>query len=200
MKGALPTRTAKTPTRDGRCSAARWLKFNVVGGIGIGVQLAVLLSLKSGFHLGYLLATALAVEVALVHNFLWHERFTWADRVRVTWRQSLLRLLRFNFTTGAVSIFGNVALMKLLVDAAHLNYLMANAITIPACSVVNFVVSDRFVFGERRPVVAQCIRSPQGNELNPKSSAQPCRNSCAPSVADRPQQPGRKTRHVPRPG
>jgi putative flippase GtrA len=42
-----------------------------------------------------------------------------------------------------------VALMKFLVDAAHLNYLMANAITIPACSVVNFVVSDRVVFGER---------------------------------------------------
>jgi putative flippase GtrA len=125
------------------------MKFNVVGSIGIGVQLAVLLYLKSGFHLSYLLATALAVEAAVVHNFLWHERFTWADRVHVTWRQSMLRLLRFNCTTGAVSILGNVALMKLLVEAAHLNYLMANAITIPACSVVNFVVSDRLVFGER---------------------------------------------------
>ena len=148
MKAALPKKTAKTPTWDRRCSAARWMKFNVVGGIGIGVQLAVLLSLKSGVHLSYLLATALAVEAAVVHNFLWHERFTWADRVHVTWRQSMLRLLRFNFTTGAVSLLGHVALTKLLVDAAHLNYLMANAITIPACSVVNFVVSDRLVFGE----------------------------------------------------
>jgi len=60
MKAALPKKTAKTPTWDRRCSAARWMKFNVVGGIGIGVQLAVLLSLKSGFHLSYLLATALA--------------------------------------------------------------------------------------------------------------------------------------------
>ena len=148
MKAALPKRTTKTPTWDRPCSAVRWMKFNVVGGIGIGVQLAVLLCLKSGFHLGYLLATGLGVEAAVVHNFLWHERFTWADRVHVTWRQSLLRLLRFNFTTGAVSILGNMALMKLLVDAAHLNYLVANAITIPACSAVNFVVSDRLVFGE----------------------------------------------------
>jgi putative flippase GtrA len=148
MKAALPKRTAKTPTWDCRCSAARWMKFNVVGGIGVGVQLAVLLYLKSGFHLSYLLATGLAVEAAVVHNFLWHERFTWADRVPVTWRQSVLRLLRFNFTSGAVSILGNVVLMKLLVDAAHLNYLMANVITIPACSAVNFVVSDRLVFGE----------------------------------------------------
>ena len=148
MKAALPKRTAKTPAWDSRCSAARWMKFNVVGGIGIGVQLAVLLYLKRGFHLSHLLATGLAVEAAVVHNFLWHERFTWADRVHVTCRQPMLCLLRFNFTTGAVSILGNVALIELLVDAAHLNYLMANVITIPACSAVNFVVSDRLVFGE----------------------------------------------------
>ena len=127
------------------------MKFHVLGGIGIGVQLGVLFWLKTGFHLSYLLATGLGVEAAVVHNFLWHERFTWADRVQVSWRQSLLRLLRFNFTTGAVSILGNVALMKLLVDAAHLNYLMANAITIPTCSAINFVVSDRLVFGESDP-------------------------------------------------
>jgi putative flippase GtrA len=124
------------------------MKFNAVGGIGIGVQGAVLLYLKSGFHLSYLVATALAVEAAVAHNYFWHERFTWGDRVRVTWRQSMLRFVRFNLTTGAVSILGNVALMKLLVDAAHLNYFLANAITIPACSLVNFVVSNRVVFGE----------------------------------------------------
>jgi putative flippase GtrA len=124
------------------------MKFNAVGGIGIGVQGAVLLYLKSGFHLSYLVATALAVEAAVAHNYFWHERFTWGDRVRVTWRQSMLRFVRFNVTIGAVSILGNVALMKLLVDAAHLNYFLANAITIPACSVVNFVVSNRVVFGE----------------------------------------------------
>ena len=151
MKPALPKRTSKSPTCDRRCFAARWMKFNVVGGIGIGVQWAVLLYLKSGFHLSYLLATALAVEAAVAHNFFWHERFTWGDRVRVTWRQSMLRFLRFNFTTGAVSILGNVALMKLLVDAAHLNYFLANAITIPACSVLNFMVSNRVVFGELDP-------------------------------------------------
>jgi putative flippase GtrA len=131
-----------------RRMGVRWTKFNAVGGIGIGVQLLALFVLKSGLQIDYLLATVLAVEVAVVHNFLWHERFTWADRVHVTWHESLPRLLKFNSTSGAFSIIGNLALMKLLVDAAHLNYLMANAITISACSLVNFVVSDRLVFGE----------------------------------------------------
>ena len=48
-----------------------WLKFNTVGAIGIGVQLAALAALKSGLELNYLLATGLAVEAAVLHNFVW---------------------------------------------------------------------------------------------------------------------------------
>jgi putative flippase GtrA len=58
----------------------RWWRFNFVGGIGIVVQFGALFFLKSVLHLHYLAATALAVEIAVLHNFLWHERFTWADR------------------------------------------------------------------------------------------------------------------------
>jgi len=63
-----------------RSSALRWLKFNLVGGMGMVVQLFVLVLRKAGLHVDYLIATALAVETAVVHNFLWHERVTWADR------------------------------------------------------------------------------------------------------------------------
>jgi putative flippase GtrA len=124
----------------------RWLKFNAVGALGIGVQLAVLFTLKSGFHLGYLLATALAVQAAVVHNFLWHERYTWADRVQPSWRKSLPRLLRFNLSNGAVSIAGNLALMKLMVSLGHVHYLVANGIAIALCSLANFLVSEEWVF------------------------------------------------------
>jgi putative flippase GtrA len=124
----------------------RWLKFNLVGGFGIAVQLVVLLGLKSGFHLSYLPATALAVEAAVVHNFLWHERYTWADRVQPSWRKSLPRLLRFNLTTGGVSIAGNLAVMKVMVGLGHINYLLANGISIALCSLVNFLVSEEWVF------------------------------------------------------
>ena len=41
------------------------------------MQLLILLVLKTGLGFNYLVATALAVEGAVVHNFLWHERFTW---------------------------------------------------------------------------------------------------------------------------
>ena len=131
----------------------RWWKFNAVGGLGIGVQLIVLLGLHSGLHLGYLPATALAVETAVVHNFFWHERFIWADRVQPCWKKSLPRLLRFNLTTGAVSIGGNLMLMMLLVGMGHVNYLVANGIAITVCSLTNFLVSNGWVFDEKASAI-----------------------------------------------
>jgi putative flippase GtrA len=129
-----------------RSTTIRWLKFNLVGGIGIAVQLLALVALKDGLHFSYLIATALAVEAAVIHNFLWHEHFTWSDRAGA----GFARFLKFNLTTGMFSIAGNLALMKLLVGLGHMNYLLANGITITACSVVNFLVSDGFVFAKAR--------------------------------------------------
>lgn len=129
-----------------RTTGARWLKFNLVGAIGIGVQLLALATLRSALQLEYLAATALAVEAAVIHNFVWHERFTWADRASVSLRQSLWRLLKFNCTTGAVSIGGNLLLMRALVGEWHLHYLPANVVTIVCCSLLNFVISDCMVF------------------------------------------------------
>jgi putative flippase GtrA len=128
----------------------RWLKFNLVGGIGIAVQLLVLAALKTGLGFDYLAATALAVECAVVHNFLWHQRFTWPDRTAAggTAGKSWSRFIKFNLTTGLLSLTLNLALMKLLAGVGHMNYLLANGISIAASSVLNFVVSDGFVFAE----------------------------------------------------
>jgi putative flippase GtrA len=120
----------------------RWFKFNAVGGLGIVVQLVVLAALKTGLGLEYLLATALAVEAAVVHNFLWHERFTWRDRPG---KDRWWRLVKFNLSNGAISIVGNLVVMKMLVGV-EMNYLVANVVAIAACSILNFVVSDWFVF------------------------------------------------------
>jgi putative flippase GtrA len=143
-----------------RGTTLRWVKFNLVGGLGIAVQLAGLLALKSGLHLNYLLATALAVETAVLHNFLWHERYTWADRVQPSWQRSPPRLLRFNLATGSVSIAGNLALMKLMVSLGRVNYLIANGIAIALCSLLNFLVSEEWIFGSEAKNQQRILAAP----------------------------------------
>jgi putative flippase GtrA len=133
--------------RDRRRRALfRWMKFNFVGGIGIVVQLAALAVFRSWLKLDYLLATGLAVEIAVLHNYLWHERFTWADRPTARPWQSLVRLAKFNGSNGAVSLMGNLVLMRVLVGELKFNYVASNLFAIVLCSLVNFMLSDRFVF------------------------------------------------------
>ncbi len=138
--------------RDQNRSFLRWMKFNAVGGIGIVVQLVALAVFRSLLKLDYLLATGLAVEMAVIHNFLWHERFTWADRPATRPVQSLVRLAKFNASNGVVSIVGNLVMMRLLVGELKFNYVASNIAAIVLCSLVNFLLGDRFVFeAEERP-------------------------------------------------
>ncbi len=129
----------------------RWLKFNLVSAIGIVLQLAVLSALVSGLRWNYLLSTAVAVEIAVLHNFAWHIRYTWADRSPSSPWDLLLRLLRFHFGNGGVSLFGNLILMRLLVGRLHLPYLPANLISIGACGLLNFALGEWFVFRPAAP-------------------------------------------------
>jgi putative flippase GtrA len=121
----------------------RFARFSIVGAGGVIVQtvtLGVLLRI-AGMH--YLVATAIAVEASVLHNFVWHRRWTWSDRPRA---RTAVALLKFNATNGAASLIGNLALMFLLVGILHMNPYAANLITIVICSMVNFALADRFVF------------------------------------------------------
>ena len=128
---------------ESRLNLIRWLKFNAVGAIGICVQLVVLALLRSVLGWNYLLSTAFAVEVTIIHNFFWHERLTWADRFTDS---RLGRFAAFNLSNGAISLLGNLGIMKLLAGVFGLNYFVANVIAIATCSLLNFAVGDQFVF------------------------------------------------------
>ncbi len=57
----------------------RWCKFNIVGAMGMAVQLCALSLFVRWMHSHYLAATAVAIELTLVHNFVWHLQYTWRD-------------------------------------------------------------------------------------------------------------------------
>ncbi len=132
----------------------RWLKFSAVGWLGVGVQLCMLTLLAGHFGMHYLVATVLAVESAIIHNFFWHERWTWGDRGLVGTPGRFQRLVRFNVTSGSLSILGNVVFMSVFVGQLELHYLVGNIASIASFAILNFVISDRLVFlalGESAP-------------------------------------------------
>ncbi len=124
-----------------------WIKFNVVGVAGFALQSAVLLLLtQASYSINYLAATAVAVELAVLNNFAWHQKWTWKDRPSTSRKETISRLAKFNVTTGMVAIAGNVLLMSILVGRFDLPVVPANGLTVAICSLASFFVADRLVF------------------------------------------------------
>lgn len=134
-------------TSSGRVQAffgrQRFARFAGVGLAGFVVQLAVLWTLaRTG--LSPLIATAVAVEAAVLHNFVWHQRWTWADRAGLSVGR---RFVRFHMATGLVSVAGNIALTAVYTTVAHMPLLAANVLAVATMSLGTFAVADRWVFG-----------------------------------------------------
>ena len=124
----------------------RWIRFSAVGVIGLGVQLALLALFVKAFHIHYLLATALSVESAVLHNFAWHCRWTWADRPVAGPSAIVATLLRFNLSNGFVSIGGILFFMQLFAGVMRFDPVVASVLSLAPCALINFLVSDRWVF------------------------------------------------------
>ena len=53
------------------------IRFAIVGAVGCVIQVAALWVLTALGQWQWLPATIAAVELAVVHNFFWHDRWTW---------------------------------------------------------------------------------------------------------------------------
>ena len=132
----------------------RWGRFNLVGAMGMGWQLASLALFIHWTAGHYLYASAAAIELTLLHNFVWHLHYTWRDRRDSDTR--LRQFARFHLSNGLVSMLGNLALMRLLVHQARLPLLVANVIAILCCSVANFCLGNKWAFAGSRKAEAPC--------------------------------------------
>lgn len=154
----------------------RWLRFNAIGMVGMGVQLGLLAGLNRLVPGHYLAATAAAIELTLVHNFCWHRRVTWRDRVAggargAWWGQ----MLRFQAANGMVSMVGNLVVMRALVAGCGMAVVAANLVAIGCCSVVNFGLGEWWAFakepgtsapssGKEESKIAEIVASGAGHD------------------------------------
>jgi len=136
----------------------RWLTFNGVGLVGAALQLSVLAFLTRQLGLSAAWATPLAVETAILHNFVWHQRVTWGGHG--AHGETRRRLLQFHALNGVVSLAGNAGI-TIILTAQGMHVLPANVIAILACATVNFVLGERIVF--RKAIAATvCLCAVQG--------------------------------------
>lgn len=121
----------------------QFLRFNLVGILGTAVQLTILCLFTRGLRMEYLGATALAVEIALLHNFVWHETWTWKGLPVRRWP---VRLVRFHLGNGVTSIVSNVVLTFFFHRFLRLSVIPANLAAITTAALLNFWLARFWVF------------------------------------------------------
>jgi putative flippase GtrA len=149
--GALVSWTAKAHAPDGatpricgarRRAAGRAAKFAVVGGIGAIINMAALVVLYRWVRLPLPVASVIAAEVAVVHNYQLNNWWTFAART-----SSFKRFAKFN-----VSMLGGLAANVLVVWAlvgVSTPLLLANGTGIAAGFAANFAMSVGWVWRRR---------------------------------------------------
>ena len=123
----------------------RICRFILVGVFGAVLQVSLLYLFTHRLGLSSIAGTLAAVEITVLHNFIWHERFTWRDRA-LTFERAALRLLRFHASNGLVSLIGNTALLYYLLDRLKAPIVPSALAAIFVCSLANFLLADRWVF------------------------------------------------------
>jgi putative flippase GtrA len=112
--------------------------------VALQLGLLALLVHVAGVH--YLIAAVAAVEAAVLHNFVWHQHWTWRDRRTASRGAAVMRLTRFNILNGGISLAGNALVMALLAGHGGMEPVAANAVAIALCSIANFAASETLVF------------------------------------------------------
>ncbi|MBD2357777.1 glycosyltransferase [Tolypothrix sp. FACHB-123] len=122
----------------------RFIRFGLVGLIGVFVDMAILYLLSDPTTLGLPLTRAkiIAGEIAIINNFLWNDAWTFADVVmqQQQWSQRLKRFLKFNFICMAGLVL-NVLVLNLVFNFIIHNRYIANLIAIAVATIWNFWVN-----------------------------------------------------------
>ena len=119
-----------------------FLKFAVVGGSGIIVNMLVFLILTNYASIHHLVASAIATEIAILNNFTWNHIWTFKKRGEMN---ILIRIAAFHGTRILgliVTVAGLYVLSDLLGLPMNPSYLVAIGLGV----IANFLTSDLFVW------------------------------------------------------
>jgi putative flippase GtrA len=119
----------------------KFVKFGIVGLGGILVNTLVLFLLYQIARLPLVMASAAAVEAAIVNNFVWNNHWTFEER-----GISLHRFAKFNFVSLGGLVITTLVLYY-LVSSMSVHYLVANLLAVGAGTLWNFGLSLYWTWG-----------------------------------------------------
>lgn len=124
----------------------RFIKFGIVGGSGILVNMGFLWFFTEIVGLYYLISSILAIALAMISNFIWNDLWTWRDRREPGAKAYFLRMAKFITVSSLAGYIGNLGILWILTHFFHLYYLISNMVGIAVGTVLNYSINNFWTF------------------------------------------------------
>lgn len=122
------------------------IKFLSVGALGTVVNLGVLYVLRYVFDLKHVIASAIAMEVSVINNYVFHEHWTFRERREGSW---LYRLIKFHLTTS-LAITTQYITSQILHYGLSIESLTSQLTGILLGFTINYLLSSKYVWKGRK--------------------------------------------------
>jgi dolichol-phosphate mannosyltransferase len=126
-------------------------QFATVGALGIVVNQVVLWFLVDVIHMGHLLlSAAIATQASTTFNFVGTESWVFGSR-RAGGTLGVIKRFVIYDALNSTALLVRLPLLQLLYAGVHMNYLVANLISLVALTLVRFLLADLVIWSGPRP-------------------------------------------------
>ena len=123
----------------------RFLRFAIVGGIGVPINLGILVALKE-IGLNYVIAVILATEIAMSINYLLNNYWTFNNRKKINKLKGWARYALISLPFDGVSFALTVTLKETVLKDYYWGYLMAAGAGLVCAAILRYIMVKRFVW------------------------------------------------------
>ena len=122
---------------------AQTIKYFLVGGIGVGVNLGLLYVLTDFLGIWYILSQGIAIAISITNNFFLHRYWTFKNEISEP--KTVERYIKF-FIVSVIGMSIQLGLTFALVENYAMYYLYAAVIAIGTASAFNYLVNRKWTF------------------------------------------------------
>ena len=124
----------------------RLIKFSIVGVIGAGINTGFLWLFTDVAGLYYLCSSVIAIEIAIIMQFLMNDRWTFKEQKTLHAAQFMKRILKSNvWRSGGLAV--NIGVLYFLTEHLGVYYLLSNIVGIICAFLLNYLFESRLTWG-----------------------------------------------------
>ncbi len=129
----------------------RLFRFGIVGGFGVIVNMGVYAILHDIVGIYDMMAGAIAIELSILNNFVFNDRWTFRDRAHGGLRLWFKKCFAFHLSSGIVAMFAQLLTLFVLTRYGGLHDWdkLAYFIGIALGALANYFICNKWIFKKK---------------------------------------------------